>query len=147
MSQLNGTWDRGDFVIREAINATLSASPASANVIVPVTGYKGISLVEAFNESGGALVADLALEISNDYDPMRTHLTAHWDPVTDPSIIAWLTTDASASPKGGKPAGIQGTGSLQITDLNFAAFRFTVTRTAGTGLYLLAVKLSGTGRR
>lgn len=148
MSILNGRHERGDFIIDGAINSTLSGGALTANVVIPLIGYKGISLLETFNgDAVHTLVADLTLEVSNNYDWANPLKTVNWDPITDAAILAWLTTDASASPKGGKPAGVAGTGSLQIDTLNFGALRFTVTRTAGTGLFVLDAKLSGNGRR
>ena len=148
MSLLNGRHERGDFMIDGAVNQTLSAGNASYAVIVPIIGYKGLSIVESFNaDAVHTLVATLQAEISNDYEWANPLKVATWDPITDPSIVAWLTTDVSATPPGGKPNAIVGTGSIMFTDLDFAAFRFTVTRTAGTGLYVANFKLSGQGRR
>ena len=147
MSILNGRHERGDFLIDNALADTYSAGNPTGNVIIPMIGYREISLVEDFNSDGVAtLVATLGLEVSNDYEWAQPGKVVHWDPITDPAIVAWLTTDASASPPGGKPNGILGTGSITIP-LNFSAVRFTVTRTAGTGLYHCSVRLQGTGRR
>lgn len=149
VTNLNGRAERGDFMIDYAIDQTLDGANASAQVVVPTIGYEAVSLVEKFNQDAvHTLVATLGLEVSDNYRwENPSHPDTNWDPVTDPSVLAWLTTDAAASPPGGKPAGIAGTGSLNLPDWGFAAFRFTVTRTAGTGRYHLNVRLRGTGRR
>ena len=140
-----------DAINKELINKTMAGGGDTTAVIIPFKGRHALSIVESFNtDAVHTLVAALALEISNDYihpvDGDAANVTAaaaraHWDPITDPSIVAWLTTDASASPPGGKPAGVLGTGSLQIDPLRCAAVRFTVTYSSGTGLYIAHAEL------
>lgn len=137
--------------IPNLINKTMASGADTTVAIIPFRGRHSFSLVESFNSDAvHTLVATLGLEISNDYQhPFSGDATlvtaaaarAHWDPITDAAIAAWLTTDASATPKGGKPAGIAGTGSLQLDPLRCAAIRYTVTWTSGTGLYIASCQL------
>lgn len=136
--------------IPNLINKTMASGADTTAAIIQFRGRHAFSLVEAFNTGSGNLVATLGLEISNNYEhPYSGDATlvaaaaarAKWDPITDAAIDAWLTTDATATPKGGKPAGIAGTGSLQIDPLRCAAIRFTVTWVSGSGIYLASCQL------
>jgi len=126
---------------KNALNATLASGNTVAQVIIPFQGRHSFSAVESYNQDAThTLVATLALEISNDYD-RRNPTQATWDPVTDAAIVAWLTTDATATPKGGKPNGSAGTGSMVIDPLRAAALRWTATWVSGTGSYKLDVDM------
>ena len=120
-----------------ALNATLSSGNTSAQVIIPFQGRHAFSAIESYNQDAvHTLVATLTLELSNDYD-RRNPTQATWDPVTDAVILAWLTTDKTGSPAGGKPNGTAGTGTLIIDPLRAAALRWTATWVSGTGSYKL----------
>lgn len=124
-----------------AINASLDGTTTTAQVIIPFKGRHAVSFVETYNgDAVHTLVATLTLEISNNYD-RRNPSQALWDNVSDPGILAWLTTDQTATPPGGKPNGTAGHGSLTIDPLRAGALRWTVTRTAGQGLYVLDVEM------
>lgn len=122
---------------KAALNAILNSGNTVAQVIIPFQGRHSFSAVESYNQDAThTLVAALTLEISNDYD-RRNPTQATWDTVTDPGILAWLTTTNAATPPGGKPNGSAGTGTLVIDPLRAAALRWTATWASGTGSYKL----------
>lgn len=131
--------------IPNLINKTMASGADTTVVIIPFRGRHAFSLVERYNSDAvHTLVATLNLEISDNYEHpfsgdsalvTAAAARAGWDPITDPSILAWLTTDQAASPPGGKPNGTSGSGSLQIDPLRCGALRYTVTWVSGTGLY------------
>ncbi len=129
----------------ELINKTMASGADTTVVVIPFRGRHAFSIVEKFNQDAvHTLVATLGLEISNNYEHpfsgdaalvTAAAARANWDPITDPTIVAWLTSNAAASPPGGKPDGIAGTGSLMLDPFRCAAIRYTVTWISGTGLY------------
>lgn len=131
--------------IPNLINKTMASGADTTVAIIQFRGRHAFSLVERYNSDAvHTLVATLGLEISNNYEaPFSGDATlvtaaaarADWDPITDPAIVAWLTTDQAASPPGGKPAGTSGSGSFQLDPFRCGAIRFTVTWVSGTGLY------------
>lgn len=118
--------------------ATLDGTTTTTGgIVIPLLGYKAIGIAETWD---GTLTATLTLEVSLNYD-RRNPSAARWITITDPSILTWLSTDPTASPAGGKPAGVAGSGYLAIgnTQLPCAAIRWTAARTAGSGNYYLDI--------
>lgn len=121
-----------------AYNGLLDGTTTTATIIVPTKGRRGGSLLWTWTST---LVAGLTLEISNNYD-VRRPADARWAQVSDPAILAYLTTDYTTPTGGtGKPAGTAGAASLQLDPLQAVAYRFTVARTASSGNFAVDVKL------
>lgn len=117
---------------------TLDGTTTSASAIIRLLNRRGLSLAWIWTST---LVAGLTVELSLDYDDRRPSL-ASWIQVSDPSILAYLTTDYTSPTSGtGKPAGTAGAAMLQLDPLQAKALRFTVARTASSGSFTLNAKL------
>lgn len=118
--------------------ATLDGTTTTTGgIVIPLLGYRSLGIAETWD---GTLTATLTLEVSLNYD-RRNPSAARWITITDPSITAFLTSDPTASPPGGKPAGAPGSAYLAIGNhqLPCAAVRWTAARTAGSGNYYLDI--------
>jgi len=115
-----------------AINATvLDAGTTTAQAIIPFGGKHSLSVTTT---SVGTLTATITAEQSDNYDSRRP-TEARWAPMTDAAIVAYIAG-------GGKPAGAAlGPVRAQADPLRAKAIRWTATRTAGTGSYILDVSM------
>lgn len=117
---------------------TLDAGNPTASAIIKTRDRRGGSLTWTWTST---LVAGLVLELSDNYDDRRPS-EARWIQVSDPAILALLTTDYTTPTAGnGKPAGTAGAASLQLDPIQAVAIRFTATRTASSGTFVLDAKL------
>lgn len=114
------------------INApVLDGTTTSAQAIIPFGGKHSINLTTT---SVGTLTATVVAEQSDNYDAKRP-TEARWAPMTDAAITAYIGG-------AGKPVGAAlGPVRVQADPLRTKAIRWTVTRTAGTGSYILDVSM------
>jgi hypothetical protein len=109
----------------------LDGTTTSASAIIPFGGKHSLSVTTT---SVGTLTATIVAEQSDNYDSRRP-TEARWAPMTDAAIVAYI---AGA----GKPAGgALGPVRVQADPLRAKAIRWTATRTAGTGSYVIDVSM------
>lgn len=124
-----------------AIFGALSGA-GNLQTIIPVHGREKVSFVETWD---GTLSGTPQIWVSNNFvDPGNGSVTglaaaearANWTLVTDSAITAFL---AAAPPTGGKPNGAPGDAAL-VLPVTFAAVRWRLTWSAGSGNYTLDVE-------
>lgn len=133
-----------DFVaMPKAISGALSGA-GNLQVIIPVHGRKSLSLQEFWD---GTLVGVPQIWTSNNFigpgngsaaGLAAAEARANWTEITDATIVTFLTTAPSAG--GGKPNSADGgtaPSAALVIPVTFAAIRWRLTWTSGSGNYTL----------